>query len=107
MKLHPAKGANILENTNEYNDIADIVLSHHERYDGTGYPRGLKAELIPLWARIISVADSFDVMTNMRPYKTTMSNEEAVAELKKCSGTQFDPQIVDLFIQVINERGNI
>jgi diguanylate cyclase (GGDEF)-like protein/putative nucleotidyltransferase with HDIG domain len=106
MKLHPVKGASILENTNEYHDIADIVISHHEHYDGTGYPSGLTAELIPLWARIIAVADAFDVMTNTRPYKQPMPHEEAVAELKRCSGTQFDPQIVDLFIQIINEQGS-
>ncbi|NCB51028.1 MAG: diguanylate cyclase [Clostridia bacterium] len=98
MKLHPAKGSSILENTIEYHDISNTVLSHHERYDGTGYPRGLKAKSIPLWARIISVADAFDVMTNVRPYHHAVSNEEAISELKKCSGTQFDPEIVSVFI---------
>ena len=107
MKLHPAKGASILVNTNEYRDIFDIVLSHHERFDGFGYPKGLKAEAIPLESRIIAVADTFDVMTNMRPYKQPVSVEKAVSELKNCSGTQFDPQIVDLFIQIINEQGNL
>lgn len=102
MKLHPAKGASILENTKEYHDISDIVLAHHERYDGTGYPRGLKAELIPLWARIIAVADTYDAMTNLRSYRQAVSKKEAAYEIKKCSNTQFDPQIVDLFLQIIN-----
>ncbi len=104
MKLHPTKGANILANTTDYSDISDILLSHHERFDGLGYPRGLKAETIPLGARIIAVADTYDVMTNMRPYKQPVSSEEAILELKNCSGTQFDPKIVDLFIQIINEQ---
>jgi len=103
MKLHSAKGASILESTVEYQDIADVVLSHHEHYDGTGYPRGLQGESIPLWSRIIAVADAFDVMTNIRPYHAAISDAEAILELKRCSGTQFDPQIIDLFKEIIND----
>ena len=100
MKLHSVKGANILERTADYIDIAHVVLSHHENYDGSGYPNGLKGENIPLEARIIAVADSFDAMTNARPYREAMNSEDALLELKKCSGTQLDPQIVDVFIEM-------
>ena len=101
MKLHAAKGADILERTADYIDIAHVVLSHHEPYDGGGYPNGLKGEDIPLESRIIAVADSFDAMTNARPYRKAINTEDALAELKNCSGTQFDPRIVELFTQVV------
>jgi|LSQX01.3.fsa_nt_gb diguanylate cyclase (GGDEF)-like protein/PAS domain S-box-containing protein len=103
MKLHSVKGADILERTADYIDIAHVVLSHHECYDGSGYPNGLKGEAIPLEARIIAVADSFDAMTNARPYQKAINIEDALLELKKCSGTQFDPQIVDLFIRILTD----
>jgi len=98
LKLHSAKGAGILENTTEFSEISDLVLSHHERYDGSGYPNGIKGEEIPLGARIISVADAFDAMTNERSYKKALSHQEAIDELKKCAGKQFDTNIVDVFI---------
>ncbi len=98
MKSHPAKSARILENTVEYKDISDVVLSHHERYDGRGYPKGLKGDEIPLESRIISVADAFDVMTTERPYRAPMTQEEAIVELKSCAGKQFDPNVVSVFI---------
>jgi diguanylate cyclase (GGDEF)-like protein/PAS domain S-box-containing protein/putative nucleotidyltransferase with HDIG domain len=101
MKLHSAKGAEILERTVEYIDIANVVLSHHERYDGIGYPNGLKGENIPLEARIIAVADSYDAMTNTRTYRKEMGNEAAINELKRCSGYQFDPEIVDVFVDQV------
>ncbi len=99
MKLHPAKGAGILYNTIEYHDIADIVLSHHERYDGSGYPNKLKGEDIPLGSRIIAVADTFDAVTNERPYKSILSKEAAIKEVRDCAGTQLDPEIVSVFIK--------
>ncbi len=101
MKLHPAKGFEILEKTNKYNDIADIVLSHHERYDGLGYPNGLVGEEIPMMARIIAISDAYDAMTEQRTYRAPLSKEEAIAELKNCSGTQFDPEIVSVFINKV------
>lgn len=101
IKLHPAKGAAILENTIEYRDISDILLSHHERYDGFGYPKGIKAEAIPLGARIIAVADTYDAITNERPYRKAMSKEQAINEIKNCSGSQLDPEIVSVFINQI------
>lgn len=100
MKLHSTKGARILENSMEYKDIADIVLAHHEKYDGSGYPKRLKAHDIPLEARIIAVADAFDAMTNNRTYRKKMTNEEALKELNKCSGSHFDPGIVSVFFKV-------
>ena len=99
IKLHPAKGAGILYNTKEYQDIADIVLSHHERFDGSGYPNKLKGEYIPLGSRIIAVADTFDAITNERPYKSPMSMEAAIKEMRRSAGTQLDPEIVAVFIK--------
>lgn len=105
MKLHPSKGARILGNTFEFKDIADIVLSHHEHYIGSGYPKGLKGEEIPIEARIISVADAYDAMTNERTYRQAISKEEAAAELIACSATQFDPDIVAVFVnEVLPDR---
>ncbi len=98
MKLHPAKGAGILENTVEYRDISDIVLSHHEYYDGTGYPSGLKGEQIPLGSRIIAVADAYDAITNERPYKKAIDAQTAISEIRRCAGKQFDPEIVRVFL---------
>jgi len=100
MKLHPAKGAGILENTLEFRDIADFVLSHHERYDGSGYPNGLKGGEIPLVSRIIAVADAYDAMTNDRSYRAKIEHPEAVAELQRCAGTFFDPEIVAAFVEL-------
>ena len=101
IKLHPTKGAGILYNTKEYQGIADIVLSHHERFDGSGYPNKLKGEYIPLGSRIIAVADTFDAITNERPYKRPMSIEAAIKEMRRSAGTQLDPQIVDVFIKEV------
>jgi len=98
MKLHPAKSAGILNKTHEYQEISDIVLSHHERYDGHGYPGKLQAEAIPLAARIIAVADTYDAITNDRPYKKALNRSAAITELKKIAGTQLDPEIVSIFI---------
>lgn len=101
VKKHPEHGFKILNAVDEYMDIARIVLLHHEKWDGTGYPRGLKANKIPLEARIIAVADAFDAMTKDRTYRNGLSMHEAVEELKKHAGTQFDPKVVDLFIHKV------
>jgi len=103
MKLHPAKGARILENTVEFYDIADVVLFHHERFDGSGYPKGLKGAEIPLMSRIMAVADAYDAMTNTRSYRKAMSPEDAVNELRKYAGSQFDPEIVSVFVGSLEE----
>ncbi len=103
MKLHSAKGARILENTVEYYNIASIILSHHEHYDGLGYPNGLKGDEIPLMSRIIAVADAYDAMTNTRSYRKAMNPDDAVNELNKYAGIQFDPEIVSVFIHCLDD----
>lgn len=101
MKLHSTKGAEILYNTKEYQEVANIVLFHHESYDGEGYPNRLKGEAIPLGSRIIAVADTFDVLTNQRPYSMPLDKEAALIEIRKCSGIQLDPEIVEIFIKEV------
>jgi len=97
MKTHAERSYRILMNSYEYSDICDIVRYHHERWDGSGYPQGLKGIQIPLGARIIAVADAFDAMTNERTYQKTRSKEAALEELKRCSNTQFDRKVVQFF----------
>ncbi|MCC3145613.1 diguanylate cyclase [Halanaerobium sp. Z-7514] len=101
LKTHPIKGAEIAAETDEFAPVAEEILSHHEHWDGSGYPRGLKAKEIPLLARILSIVDAYDVMINERPYKKAMTKEEAVLELKSCAGSQFDPELVEKFLQII------
>lgn len=101
IEAHPETAWRILSSTNEFSELAEFVRSHHEKWDGTGYPNGLKGEEIPLGARIITVADAFDSMTTHRTYKEKLSREEAIAELKRCSGTHFDKTIVDIFINSV------
>lgn len=102
MKQHPEKGGQILSKIEEFNGrIAEGARYHHERYDGKGYGQGLKGDEIPLFARIISVADAYDAMTQNRPYRGRMSREDALTEMRRNIGTQFDPQIAQLFIDLI------
>jgi putative nucleotidyltransferase with HDIG domain len=101
MRRHPTIGANILSGIKGFERTSEIVLSHHERFDGAGYPRGLAGEDVPVEARIISVVDTYDAMTNDRPYRAAMSHEAAVTELRKNAGRQFDPHIVESFERVI------
>jgi diguanylate cyclase (GGDEF)-like protein/PAS domain S-box-containing protein/putative nucleotidyltransferase with HDIG domain len=103
MKSHTEVGFRIAKSTPELSHIAYEILSHHEKYDGTGYPNGLKGEQISILARIINVIDSFDVMTHDRVYSGAMSAESALKELRECSGSQFDPFIVDEFIRLLEE----
>lgn len=100
MKRHSEIGYRIMQSTPELAQLADSVLSHHEKWDGTGYPQRLRGEDIPLMARIISIVDAYDVMTHKRVYKEAISREKALKELKRCSGTQFDPQLVDIFVKI-------
>lgn len=100
IKKHPEIGYRILKSSGEIGYLAEHVLSHHERYDGKGYPAGLKGNEITLLARIVAVADSFDAMTSKRPYNHPMSVGEALKEIGRNSGTQFDPQVVHAFIQM-------
>jgi HD-GYP domain-containing protein (c-di-GMP phosphodiesterase class II) len=83
--------------------IAEGILAHHERWDGGGYPEGLQGEEIALCSRIISIVDAYDVMISGRPYKKAMTKEEALEELKRCVGTQFDPALVELFNRMVND----
>ena len=97
MRSHPNQGARIVEPIPFMGEAVEIVRSHHERFDGSGYPLGLAGEEIPLSARIFAIADSFDAMTSDRPYRSALSTEEAVKEILAGSGTQFDPTCVEAF----------
>jgi putative nucleotidyltransferase with HDIG domain len=97
---HPAKAVKILESVEELEGVIEIIAHHHERFDGTGYPSGVQADDIPMESRIIAVADSYDAMTSSRLYRKPLSPEKAVDEIKKCSGTQFDAQVVEAFLSV-------
>ena len=107
MKSHTVKGYEIAKITQEVRPIAKCILCHHERWDGNGYPYGLKGEQIPLLSRIIAIVDSHDVMTHDRPYHKAMTMEESIQELRRCAGTQFDPQIVEVFISMLEEKNTI
>lgn len=104
MKNHTFKGYEIANTTPELAPIAQYILHHHERWDGKGYPEGLKGEEIPLLSRIITLIDSHDVMTHDRPYHKAMSAEDAVQEVIRCSGTQFDPELVKAFLEMLEEE---
>jgi len=93
----------ILQPINELDDAILGVKYHHERYDGSGYPDGLKGDQIPLIAAIISVADAFDAMITDRPYRRGLSREEAIEEIRKSSGKQFDPRIANTFVKLYKE----
>lgn len=98
IKMHPAAGEKIVSHIDLFRPYLSIIRNHHERYDGRGYPDGLSGEDIPLLARIVTIADAYDAMTSSRPYREALVPEFAVEELKLGSGSQFDPQLVDLFI---------
>ncbi|MDD3147271.1 MAG: GAF domain-containing protein [Candidatus Riflebacteria bacterium] len=104
IKTHPSRGAAIIEPAKFLKEKVPLIRFHHERYDGRGYPDGLKGEEIPLMARIVCCADSFDAMTSKRAYRDTMPLEEARKELIKCSGTQFDPRVVNAFLEVLSDE---
>lgn len=106
MKRHPDVGYRILSSISEYAPLANIILSHHERWDGTGYPRRLSGEEIPIFSRIMAVADAFDAMTMMRPYRGTKTTFEALDELRSKKGSQFDPKVVDIFTHIIEESSD-
>jgi diguanylate cyclase (GGDEF)-like protein len=101
---HPRIGQVILEQAAALKDAVPIILHHHERYAGHGYPFGLRANEIPLGARIVAIADAYDAMINDRPYKRAISHEQAVAELRRHAGTQFDPELVELFCDLYADR---
>lgn len=103
MKKHPEIGSRIAQSTPELTVVADLILTHHERWDGHGYPKGLAGEEIPLLSRILSVADAFDAMTENRVYHQGISEEEAETEIRSNAGSQFDPDVVDIFREVLRE----
>ncbi|MBI4746585.1 MAG: HD-GYP domain-containing protein, partial [Deltaproteobacteria bacterium] len=100
IKRHPGKGAEMLAPIRQLHDIIPWIRGHHERFDGTGYPDGLRGEDIPLYARILAVADTFDSMTAERPYRTTPGKAQALEEIQRHAGTQFDPRMVEAFLRV-------
>ena len=107
MRRHPEIGYRILSSSNDFSEISEYVLKHHERWDGKGYPGGFRGEEISLQSRIIAVADSYDAMTSDRPYRKGLSVEEAVKEINRCSGTQFDPYIVEIFTEKVLKKKKI
>jgi diguanylate cyclase (GGDEF)-like protein len=105
IKKHPEIGYRILSTVNDMADMAEIAFSHHEKWDGTGYPRGLKGKEIPYNARMVAIVDAFDAMTSERTYKKAMTEEEAGAEILRCAGTQFDPILAQIFVEkVLKQR---
>lgn len=101
IRKHPETGFLIARAISTCSDVAEEILSHHERWDGTGYPRGLKGDKIPQLARILAAADAYEAMRSGRPYKKTMNRKEIIAELQKCSGSQFDPDVVQALLKIL------
>ncbi|MCK5554140.1 MAG: HD domain-containing protein, partial [Deltaproteobacteria bacterium] len=106
IKEHPAKGERIIRVIPFLEPARPIILHHHERFDGTGYPDGIEAEDIELGARIIAIADSYDAMTTERPYRGPFPKDKAISVLKEQKGKQFDPGLVDIFVQYLLEQGD-
>lgn len=104
IKNHPTIGAHILSTATIFQNLIPIVKHHHEKYDGTGYPGKLKGEDIPLFARIAAVADTFDAMTSKRTYRNALPLDVVKAEIERCKGTQFDPKIADVFLDILNNH---
>jgi putative nucleotidyltransferase with HDIG domain len=104
MNEHPRLGHEMLRGISFLKDALPVVLYHQEMYDGSGYPSGLHGTEIPLAARIFAVADTYDAMTSMRPYREPLSHEQALAEIRRCSGTQFDPVVVAAFLSLFEEE---
>jgi putative nucleotidyltransferase with HDIG domain len=105
VRKHSALGAGVLSEVQALKDVARIVRHHHERFDGSGYPDGLADDRIPLGARVVAVVDAFGAMTTDRPYRKAMSVEEAVAELERHAGDQFDPRVVEAFLRLLQRDG--
>lgn len=101
MRKHPNHGAEMLSKKEYLAGAAEVVRAHHERFDGTGYPRGLSGDEIPIGARVVAVVDAYDAITSARPYQAALAKEEAIRELEKNAGTQFDPRVVKAFLEVV------
>ncbi|MTI85237.1 MAG: PAS domain S-box protein [Firmicutes bacterium] len=106
IKKHPEIGYRIARSTEEFSHVAEDILAHHERWDGSGYPRGLKGKEITLLARITAIADAYEVMTNGRPYRKALPQSEVITELKRCAGTHFDPDLIEVFLCLHEESVN-
>lgn len=109
IKTHPNIGYKIIKHITNFseNGVLDIVLYHHERYDGSGYPNGLKGKEIPLLARIVAVADTFDAMVSQRVYREKLDLNSTLGEIVQNKGTQFDPEIVDIFLRVVERTDKL
>ena len=104
IKLHPVVGRDIVTQVKFLRDVGTIIMHHHEKWDGTGYPDQLSKEAIPLLSRILCVVDAFDAMTSYRPYRPQLSFKEAITEIEQNSGSQFDPLVVGFFLRIINQN---
>ena len=104
IKRHPQQGARVVSSLDGYGPVAEIILAHHERIDGKGYPRGLDGDEIPKLSRIISVADTYDVMTARDSYRTPMSSHDAIVELRRVAGKQLDARFVEVFIELLEGK---
>jgi HD-GYP domain-containing protein (c-di-GMP phosphodiesterase class II) len=104
MKRHPSYAADLLSQIGFLSPALEIPTSHHEKWDGTGYPKGLRGEGIPIAARIFAVVDVWDALLSNRPYRKAWAEEEARAHIRESSGTHFDPRVVDVFFSVLDER---
>jgi putative nucleotidyltransferase with HDIG domain len=106
IRNHVNVGAQMLQALGEMHPIVPLIRHHHEAWDGSGYPDGLSGTRIPVMSRILSVADTYDAMTSNRPYRQAMSGSEAIEELRRCAGSHFDPNIVEVFLKILDEQGN-
>jgi putative nucleotidyltransferase with HDIG domain len=107
MKLHPTVGSNIVKSFKPISHIAPVIHAHQEKYDGSGYPKGLQGNEIPLGARILTVVDAYDAMTSDRCYRKGRSHQEAAEELRQLGGKQFDPQVVEAFLDIVPVPANM
>jgi diguanylate cyclase (GGDEF)-like protein/putative nucleotidyltransferase with HDIG domain len=106
LRQHPVLGVELIKNIKTFEELLPLIKHHHERYDGKGYPDKLSGNDIPYLARVISIADSFDAMTSHRPYNTRKGHDDAINELRRCAGSQFDPELVEEFIKMIELKNN-
>jgi HD-GYP domain-containing protein (c-di-GMP phosphodiesterase class II) len=104
IKELPEIGYRIAESSTKLKPIAESILSHHEWYNGQGYPRGIKGDEIPILSRISFLVDSYEAMTRDKPYRKKLTKKEAIKEIKRCCGTQFDPKVVDVFLEILEEE---
>lgn len=107
IRQHPAIGVKIIKDIDELSNVVDVIQYHHEQYSGIGYPASLKGEAIPYEARLVTIIDAYDAMTSERPYRKAMTSDQAIEELKSCSGSQFDPELTDQFIAFLNEANKL